>query len=149
MPGEMLLTEGAILTCSKGTQPSHLGILPDIENLLAGRPTFAKHTDTTPNVNLRPFGLCTSMANPAVGVSYAASVGALSPVPCTPVPITPWLPAPSTTMGCSVLCAFAGVIKCIAPAAAMVEAQVAAAMTAAGLVHRSPAPELASPQGRR
>jgi hypothetical protein len=149
MPGEMLLTEGAILTCSMGTEPSQLGILPDIENLMAGRPTFAKYTDTKPYINLKPFGRCTSLANPAVGGSISAHLTGQGSAPCTPNPITPWLPAPTTTMGCSVLCAFGGMIKCIAPAAAMVEAQVAAAMTAAGLVHRSPAPELASPQGRR
>jgi hypothetical protein len=147
--GEMLLTEGALLTCSKGTAHSRLGIVPDVGNLMAGRPTFAKSSDTRPFLNIRSFELCTSMANPAVAGMTVANRGVVSPAVCQPVRITPWLPLPATTMGCSVMCAYGGMIKCMAPAPAMIEAQVAATLTAAGLVNRSPVPEATSPSGRQ
>lgn len=81
-------------------------------------------SDTVPFVNIPPFGMCTSMANPAVASATAAALGVLTPMPCTPVPAGTWLPgAPTVLAGnmpalnetSKLICSFAGTIQFLAP----------------------------------
>ena len=66
------------------------------------------------------FGMCSSMANPAVAAATAAALGALTPMPCTPVCAAPWVPGAPTVLVCGkpllnnsskLMCNFGGVIS--------------------------------------
>ncbi len=109
---------GAQLTCSFGTAPSSLLVLPTNKVLTSSLPA-ATVQDMQPFVNILPFAMCTSMANPTVVSATAAAMGVLTPMPCIPVPAGIWVPGvPKTLIGgvpaidnsCTLTCAYGGVI---------------------------------------
>lgn len=120
----MLITSGALMTCSFGAAPSAMNVLP-VNRTLCGGPPAATIMDNIPIVNIPPFAMCSSLANPAVAAATAAALGALTPMPCVPVPAGPWVPGSPTVLIGSMpalndsskcMCAFAGVISFTAPA---------------------------------
>jgi uncharacterized Zn-binding protein involved in type VI secretion len=115
---------GAILQCSFGMAPSSLIPLPTPRVMIEGRPA-ATITDCAPLVNIPPFGMCTSLANPTVAAATAAALGVLTPMPCIPV-TTPWKPGALKTMiggkpalvsGSMCNCAWGGIIQMTMPGA--------------------------------
>ncbi len=75
-------------------------------------------------VNIPPFGMCMSLANPAVAAATAAALGVLTPMPCVPVTPAPWVPgSPTVPIGnmpalnntCQCMCNWAGVITISVP----------------------------------
>lgn len=119
----------ASLSCSFGMSPSTLLVQrPTVT--IEGRPA-ANIMDAAPFTNVLPFGMCQSLANPAVAAATAAALGTLTPMPCTPVLVGPWTPAAPTTMvggapvlaaGATARCAYAGVITITNPGTATAEA---------------------------
>lgn len=114
---------GATLTCSFGMTPSVLNVLP-VARVVSTTPV-ATIMDNVPMVNILPFGMCRSLANPAVASATAAAMGVLTPMPCVPVIPAPWVPgSPTVLIGgkpalnntCKLMCAFAGVIQITNPA---------------------------------
>lgn len=110
----------ALLTCSFGAAPCSLAPTPSAV-LIGGLPS-ATITDSTA-ANIPTFGMCTSIANPAVAAATAAAFGVLTPMPCTPV-ASPWTPTTPRTLvggkpvlaqGSQCFCAFAGVIQVVQP----------------------------------
>jgi len=91
-----LVTSGAVITCSFGIAPSALNVLP-INRTMAGAPA-ANIMDFVPMVNIPTFGMCMSIANPAVASATAAALGVLTPMPCIPVTTAPWTPGSATCM---------------------------------------------------
>jgi hypothetical protein len=80
--------------------------------------------DNKPIVNVPPFGMCSSMANPTVAAATAAALGVLTPMPCVPVLPAPWVTgAPTALIGgmptlnnnSKLMCAWAGVIQIVNP----------------------------------
>ena len=76
-------------------------------------------TDNKPFVNMMPFGLCTSLANPMTAAQTAAALGVLTPGACTPVIPAPWMPGsptvlignmPALTQTSKCFCVYGGVI---------------------------------------
>lgn len=92
----MLVCNGAMLMCSFGAAPSSLTVLP-VNQVTTSTP-IANIMDNKPMVNIMPFGVCNSLANPTVASATAASLGVLTPMPCVPVTAAPWVPGSPTVL---------------------------------------------------
>ncbi len=84
------LCTGAVLNCPFGSMPATFSALPVPRVMINGRPAGVM-TDMAPAVNIPPFGMCSSLGNPTVAAATSAALGALTPMPCVPVPAGPWL----------------------------------------------------------
>lgn len=89
---------GAILQCSFGAAPSTLIAIPKGPPALATGPNAATINDHVPLINIPSFGMCASLANPAVATATAAAFGVLTPMPCIPVTPVPWTPGSSKVL---------------------------------------------------
>ncbi|MDO9141661.1 MAG: DUF4280 domain-containing protein [Methylobacter sp.] len=114
----LLVTGNAVLSCSFGAAPSTLMVLPT-NKVLVDMPA-ANIVDQIPLLNILPFGVCTSLANPTVAAATAAALGVLTPMPCIPMPAAPWVVgAPTVLIGnmpalssdSKLMCCWAGVIS--------------------------------------
>ncbi len=114
---------GATLMCSFGVAPSVLMVLPKNRTLTSAVPA-ANIMDNIPLMNILPFGMCMSLANPTVASATSAALGVLTPMPCVPVTPGPWIPGSPTVMlgnmpalnnTSKLMCAYAGVISIIVP----------------------------------
>lgn len=108
----------ALLTCSFGAAPSAMGVLP-VNRVMTSNQPAANIMDHIPIVNIRPFGVCSSLANPTVAAATAAAMGVLTPMPCVPATPAPWVPGAPTVMlanmpaldsTSTLMCMWAGVI---------------------------------------
>lgn len=88
---------GALLQCSFGIAPGTLNILPASRTLVSNMP-MANIMDNKPFVNIMPFGMCSSIANPTVAAATAAALGVLTPMPCIPTTPAPWAPGSPTVL---------------------------------------------------
>ena len=118
----MQVCMGAMMQCSFGAAPSSLMVLP-ANRTMTGTPA-ANIMDNKPFVNILPFGMCTSMANPMVAAATAAALGVLTPMPCIPVTVAPWIVgAPTVLIGnmpalnnsSKLMCNWGGVIQIVVP----------------------------------
>ncbi|MGJ7506584.1 DUF4280 domain-containing protein [Variovorax sp. GT1P44] len=114
---------GATLQCSFGVAPSSLVVLP-VRRVNTSNQPAATIMDFQPMVNIPSFGMCMSPANPAVAAATAAALGVLTPMPCIPMTVSPWVPGtPTVTLGqipsldnnCQLMCMWAGVINVVVP----------------------------------
>jgi hypothetical protein len=87
---------GASMMCSFGAAPSSLMVLPT-NRVLTGTPD-ANIMDNAPMVNILPFGVCSSPANPTVAAATAAAMGVLTPMPCIPNTPAPWIVGAPTVL---------------------------------------------------
>ncbi|MCG2595101.1 DUF4280 domain-containing protein [Ramlibacter sp. XY19] len=117
------VVNSAQLMCSMGMAPSALVVLP-LNRVLSGNQPAANIMDHKPMLNIMPFGMCRSPANPAVAAATAAALGVLTPMPCIPATPAPWVPGavtvllgnqPSLDNTCKLNCMWAGVIQVVAP----------------------------------
>lgn len=113
---------GAMLKCSFGLAPGTLMVLP--ANAVLTAVPDANIMDNKPMVNILPFGMCQSMANPMVAAATAAALGVLVPMPCIPATVAPWVPgSPTVLLGSmpalndssKLMCMWGGVIEINAP----------------------------------
>ena len=109
----------ANIKCMFGDGPAVFNVLPTNRVFLNNKP-MATIMDNQPMVNIPSFGMCKSMANPAVASATAAALGVLTPQPCMPVPAGPWFPGnpkvlirnnPALMMTDKCMCAWAGTIE--------------------------------------
>ncbi len=119
----MQVVNGAQLMCSQGFAPSALVVLP-MNRVMSSNQPAANIMDNKPMVNILPFGMCRSLANPTVAAATSAALGVLTPMPCIPATSAPWSPgAPAVLLGnmpsvdntCKLMCMWAGVIQVVAP----------------------------------
>lgn len=115
-----LVCMGATLQCSFGVAPSVLMVLP--QNRLMVPTPAANIMDHVPMVNIMPFGVCSSIANPTVASATSAALGVLTPMPCIPVTLAPWAPGspviliggmPALNDVSILMCTWGGVIRII------------------------------------
>lgn len=88
---------GANMMCTFGLAPGSLVVLPT-NRVNCGNVPAATIMDYAPMVNIMPFGMCTSMANPTVASATAAASGVLTPMPCVPNTAAPWTPGIPTVL---------------------------------------------------
>lgn len=88
---------GAQMKCSFGMAPSALVVLPK-NKVMTNQMPDANIMDHVPMVNIMPFGMCQSVANPQVASATAAAMGTLTPMPCVPATPAPWTPGAPTVM---------------------------------------------------
>ena len=109
---------GALLSCSMGAAPSTLVVLP-LNRAITGNVPAANIMDNKPMVNIMPFGVCRSPANPTVAAATAAAMGVLTPMPCVPNTPAPWVPGVPTVLignqpaldnNCKLTCIWGGMI---------------------------------------
>jgi len=114
---------GATLECSFGLAPATLVVLP-VNRVNTGDQPDATIMDNEPMVNIMPFGMCVSPANPAVAAATAAALGVLTPMPCIPVTLAPWVPGAPTVLladtptldnQCMLSCIWGGIIQVVNP----------------------------------
>ncbi len=126
----LLAEVGANLMCTMGTTPAPLKVSSQSKVLAEGKPA-ATIQDAAAMTNVGPFGMCTSLANPAVASATAAAMGVLTPQPCTPMPAGIWIPTkpkvlidgkPCLTQDCKMMCAYAGSISITLPGQTKVNA---------------------------
>ena len=124
----MQVCMGAMMQCSFGAAPSSLVVLP-ANRTLTGTPA-ANIMDSAPIVNVPPFGMCSSAANPTVAAATAAALGVLTPMPCVPVTPAPWAPGSPTVLianmpalnnSSKLMCAWGGMIQITSPGQGTVE----------------------------
>lgn len=117
-----LVTNGAMLQCSFGVAPSSL-MVPPMNQVLCGTPA-ATIMDNKPMMNILPFGMCNSIANPTVAAATAAALGVLTPMPCIPNIAAPWAPGcptvliknyPALNNNSKLMCLWGGVIQILQP----------------------------------
>jgi hypothetical protein len=105
--------------CSFGVAPSSAVFLPTNQTLASKMPA-GTITDSIPFLNVLPFSMCQSMANPSVAAATAAKLGVFTPMPCTPVPAGVWIVGSPTVMiakkpalnsTSQLICSFGGVIN--------------------------------------
>ena len=110
---------GANMMCSFGVAPSSLVVLP-VNRVNTNMMPDANIMDHIPMVNIQPFGMCMSPANPAVIAATAAALGVFTPMPCIPVTPAPWVTgAPTVILGfmptldniSKLMCTWGGVIQ--------------------------------------
>ena len=87
---------GGQMICSMGTAPGVFSAMPR-PMTTSGAPLGNIH-DHIPMMNIAPFGLCQSPANPVVAAATAAASGTLTPQPCIPATAAPWSPGAPTVL---------------------------------------------------
>jgi hypothetical protein len=106
-----------------GMAPSSLVVLP-VNRVNTGNQPDANIMDHIPLVNIMPFGMCMSPANPSVAAATAAAFGVLTPMPCIPATTAPWTPGASTVIlanfptldnTSTLMCMWAGMIQVVSP----------------------------------
>ena len=114
---------GATLQCTFGLAPSILIVLP-VNRVLTSNQPAANINDHIPIVNIMPFAMCSSIANPTVAAATAATLGVLTPMPCLPVTPAPWVAGAPTVLLANIpsldnisklTCMWAGVINITNP----------------------------------
>ncbi len=110
--------ETSLLQCSFGLTPTPLTVLPD-RTVVAESMLMGNISDMISLVNIMPFGECISLTNPEVAAATAAAGGTLTPMPCIPVTVSPWVSEavtvlvqgqPALDQTSILMCTWAGVI---------------------------------------
>jgi len=115
----MLVTNGAKLQCTFRAAPSVFAPTPT-KMVKANKKDVGNIMDFAPMMNIKPFGMCSSMSNPQVSSVTAAAQGVLTTMPCVTVTTSLWTPGsptvmvgkqPALTDSCKLICNWGGQIS--------------------------------------
>ncbi|MBL0419626.1 DUF4280 domain-containing protein [Ramlibacter sp. AW1] len=110
------------LRCSFGAAPSTFVATP--RPVMTANVPAGNILDHQPLVNIQPFGVCMSLANPSVAAATSAALGVLTPMPCVPNTPAPWIAGAPNVLICNapaldnvstLMCAWGGVITFVSP----------------------------------
>jgi len=109
---------GGMMQCTMGMAPSTFVATPKM--VQTSYMDAGNIMDHVPMMNIMPFGMCQSPANPTVAAATAAALGVLTPMPCIPATSAPWVPGAPTVLvnnmpaldnTSKLMCNWAGVIQ--------------------------------------
>lgn len=83
-----LVCSGATMQCSMGSSPATFAASGQTPTATSPAGVVSDIGSTA----IPPFGMCQSLANPAVASATTAANGVLTPQACTPVISAPWSP---------------------------------------------------------
>lgn len=118
------VTMGSLISCSFGTVPTPLVVLPEGPVVMGDGMLAATIMDFMPMVNIPTFAICHSPMNPACippMILTGVPIG-----PCIPITVAPWAPGvptiliggiPTLDNASMTMCAYAGVIQVETPLA--------------------------------
>jgi len=115
--------ETSLIKCDFGLVPTPLTVLPD-RTVTAEVMLMGNISDMMPMANIMTFGECISMVNPEVLAATIAAFGVLTPMPCIPITVEPWLSEaldvtvegpPALDQTAMVMCIWAGPIMVLEP----------------------------------
>jgi len=117
-----VVTAGASCMCTFGTAPGNLNATNNLTVMADGKPICVM-ADSAAGVNVTPFGMCTTLSNPAVASATAAALGVLTPQPCMPVIAGAWIGGgkvmvggkPCLTLDSKCVCSYGGNISITNP----------------------------------
>jgi len=117
-----VVVQGATCLCTFGTAPGNINPTNNMTVLAEGKPVCVK-MDSAAMANITPFGMCTTVSNPAVAAATAAALGVLTPQPCTPMITGTWLGGgkvmiggkPCLTLDNKCACAYGGTVSIVNP----------------------------------
>lgn len=114
--------KGAKLKCSMGDAISEFNVLHPIKPVYLHGENLGNIMDYKPMLNIKPCGMCRSLANPTVAAATSAAMGTLTPMPCIPNTTSPWIKGkmnvlvkgqPALMDDCKLMCAWGGVIEIV------------------------------------
>ncbi len=121
-----VVVSGGSCMCSFGTAPGTLNSTNNLTVMAEGKPICVM-ADVAPMANVTPFGMCTTLSNPAVAAATAAALGVLTPQPCVPAIAGTWMGGqtliggkPCLTLDSKCMCAYGGSISITNPGQAKV-----------------------------
>jgi len=113
---------GASMMCTMGVAPSTL--IPTPKPIVTSNMVAANILDHIPMTNIPPFGMCICPGNPMVAAATAAAMGVLTPQPCIPMTMAPWVTgaptvmlanAPALNNSSTLMCTWGGTITFVNP----------------------------------
>ena len=115
------VVSGASVQCTMGTAPGQLKASPSAVKI--GGVPAVRISDVAPMVNVSGCGMCTSLLNPTVASATAAALGVLTPMPCVPSPVGPWICSgaplvagrPALSSDGTLTCAYGGSLRIVTP----------------------------------
>lgn len=108
----------AMMSCTFGAAPATLNATPMA--IVSATMQVGTIMNFTPMADIPTFGTCTSIANPTVAAATAAALGVLTPMPCIPMTVAPWIPGstavltggfPTLDSSCKAICLWGGQIS--------------------------------------
>ena len=109
------VVNASLCTCSFGAAPCVLPVTSQQTVQVMNMPQ-----GTIMDNKLPTFGMCSNPANPTVAAATAAAMGVLTPMPCVPLTVAPWVPGAPTVLVCGkpllnnsskLMCSYGGVIQ--------------------------------------
>ena len=126
-----VLSLNSQLQCTMGLTPAPFIVLPD-KKVVGKFLPLATMDANKPMVNIMPFGMCKSPANPVVASIIASSLGSVTQAPCIPNTVAPWIPScmkvmvgnmPVVTQPDKLMCIWGGSISAISSGQMCVDAK--------------------------